>query len=105
MCYSDKYLIHVKPYCDNDINIDESGLAQGPDVVLGLTDKCKLPKKSIISFDKLLLNKPSEDKIYGLGTIREKWLQGAPLMEKSDLQKREKRAYDQPSDGKNIAIA
>ena len=26
-------------------------------------------------------------------------------MEKLDLQKREKRAYDQPLDGKNIAIA
>ena len=26
-------------------------------------------------------------------------------MEKSDLQKKEKRAYDQPSDGENIAIA
>ena len=94
MCYSDKYLIHVEPYCESDTNIDEPGLGQGPDVVLGLTDKCKLPKKSIVSFDKLLLDKLSEDSICGPGTIRENWLQGAPLMEKSDLQKKEKRAYD-----------
>ena len=105
MCYSDRYFIHVEPYCGSDINIEESGLGQRPDVVLRLIDKCKLPKKSIVTFDKLLLHKLSEDSIYALRTIWENWLQGATLMEKSDLQKKERRAYDQVSDGENIAIA
>ena len=110
MRFSGGYLTHAEPYFASDTNIAENRLGQGPDVVLVLIDKCKLPKQSIALFDNLfttlpLLNKLSEDSISGLGTIRENTLQGGPLMKKSDLQKKKSQVYDQASDEKNIVIA
>ena len=64
--------------------------------------------QSPATFDHLFTSLPlpdklSEDSTYG--TIQENLLQGGLLMKKSDLQKRERGAYNKASDGKNIVIA
>ena len=69
------YLIHAEPYCERDKNTEETELGQGPDIVLRLIDKCKLPKQATVTFENLLASLPlldnlSEDSIYGLGTSR-----------------------------------
>ena len=79
---------NAEQYCASATNIEQTGLGQGPDVVLRLINKCKLPRQSIVTFDNFftslsLLDKLSEDSIWGLETR----LQAAPLMIKSDLQK------------------
>ena len=54
LCSSDESLIHAEPCCGSDTNIEETGLVQVPDVILGLIDKCKLPKQSTATFGNLL---------------------------------------------------
>lgn len=97
---------NAEQYCASATNIEQTGWGQGPNVVLRLINKCKLPRQSIVTFDNFstslsLLDKLSEDSIWGLETR----LQAAPLMIKSDLQKKERGAYRQASNGKYIVIS
>ena len=63
LCSSDEYLIYVEPYRESGTNIDKNGLDQGPDAVLGLIDKCKLPKRSTVTFDNLFTALPLFDEL------------------------------------------
>ena len=100
-------MIHAEPYCGSDTNIEETGLGQRPDIVLGLIEKkCKLHKQSAVTFDNLfislpLLDKLSEDSIYGLETIRESHLQGAPLKKSEEGKWEELMIKDQMEEHRN----
>ena len=71
----------------------ETGLGQGSDVVLGMIEKCDLTEGSTVStvaMDNFFTTLPLLDKLtdmgmYGVGTIRENRLQGAPLRKKAVL--------------------
>ena len=41
LCSSD---VHAEPYCCSITDLQETGLGQGPDVVVGFVDNCKLKK-------------------------------------------------------------
>ena len=68
----------------------ETGLGQCSDVVLGMIEKCDLTERSTVAMDNFFTTLPLLDKLtdmgmYGVGTIRENRLQGAPLRKKAVL--------------------
>ena len=88
----------------------EIGLRQGSDVVLGMIEKCDLTKGSTMAMDNFFTTLPLLDKLtdmgmYGVGTIRENRLHGAPLKKKAALQKETRGTFDYTSDGNNLLIA
>ena len=102
--------LHAESYCGKDTDLPETGLGQGFDVALGMTEKCDLTKGSTVTMDNLLTTLPLLDKladmgIYGVGTIRENWQQGAPLKEKAAIQKETKGTFDYTSNGNNLLVA
>ena len=107
---SNGYRLHVEPYCGKDTNLPEIGLRQGSDVVLGMIEKCDLTKGSTMAMDNFFTTLPLLDKLtdmgmYGVGTIRENRLHGAPLKKKAALQKETRGTFDYTSDGNNLLIA
>ena len=100
----------MEPYCGKDTNLPEIGLRQGSDVVLGMIEKCDLTKGSTMAMDNFFTTLPLLDKLtdmgmYGVGTIRENRLHGAPLKKKAALQKETRGTFDYTSDGNNLLIA
>ena len=107
---SNGYRLHAEPYCGKDTNLPEIGLRQGSDVVLGMIEKCDLTKGSTMAMDNFFTTLPLLDKLtdmgmYGVGTIRENRLHGAPLKKKAALQKETRGTFDYTSDGNNLLIA
>ena len=51
---TDKYLFHAELYCGADTKLSDTGLGQGADVVLGLTDKCGLSSGSSVTLTTFL---------------------------------------------------
>ena len=90
--------------------IPETGLGQGCDVVLGMTEKFNLTKGSRVAMEDLFTTLPLLDKLtdigmYGMGTIRENRLQVAPLKNETALQKKTRGTFDYTSDGNNLRVA
>ena len=56
----------LKPYCGASTNIEQFGLGQGPDVVLGLCKMANLHPGTKVYFDKLLMSKLDQG---GTGTM------------------------------------
>ena len=61
----------MKPYCGKDTDLQENGLGQGPDVVLGMIEKCDLTKVSTVAMDNFfntltLLDKLTDMGMYGV---------------------------------------
>ena len=112
-CLSNGYLLHEKPCCGKDTDLPETGLGQGSDVVLGMIEKCDLTEGSTVStvaMDNFFTTLPLLDKLtdmgmYGVGTIRENRLHGAPLKKKAALQKETRGTFDYTSYGNNLLIA
>ena len=107
---SNGYRLHAEPYCGKDTNLPEIGLRQGSDVVLGMIEKCDLTKGSTMAMDNFFTTLPLLDKLtdmgmYGVGTIRENRLHGAPLKKKAALQKETRGTFNYISDGNNLLIA
>ena len=107
---SNGYRLHAEPYCGKDTNLPEIGLRQGSDVVLGMIEKYDLTKGSTMAMDNFFTTLPLLDKLtdmgmYGVGTIRENRLHGAPLKKKAALQKETRGTFDYTSDGNNLLIA
>lgn len=76
LCTSDGCGVQFEPYCGKDTRVEDQGLGQGPNVVLDLVRKAELSEGSRIYFDNLfttfpLLEKMSELKIGGTGTVRQ----------------------------------
>ena len=68
-------------------DLPETGLGQDSDVILGMIEKCDLSKGSTRAMDNFFTTLPLLDKLtdmsmYGVGTIQENRLQGAPLQKK-----------------------
>ena len=77
----------------------ETGLGQGSDVVLVMIEKCDLTKGSTVAMDiffttLLLLDKLTDMSMYGVSTVRENRVQGAPLKKKAALQKEIRGTFD-----------
>ena len=109
-CSPDGYLLHVEPYCGKDTDLPETGLGQGSDVVLGMIEKCDLTKGSTVTMDNFFTTLPLLNKLtymgrYGVGTIQENKLQGAPLKKKAALQKETRGTFDYTSDRNNLLVA
>ena len=107
---SDGYFLHAEPYCGKNTDFPETGLDQGSDVLLGVTENCDLTKASTVEMDNFFTTLPLLDKLmdmgmYGVGTIRENRLQGAPLMKKAALQKETRGTFDYTFDGNNLLVA
>ena len=107
LCSSDVYFLHAKPYCENNTNLPETGLIF--DVVLGMIEKFNLNKWSVVTVDYFFTTLPLLEKLthmdmYGVSTIQENRLQGAPPKKKASLQKETRGTYDYPSDGKKLLI-
>ena len=45
----EKYRLHAEPYCGVDTDLQDTGLGQGADVVLGLIEKCEVKAGSTVS--------------------------------------------------------
>ena len=100
---SDGYFLHAEPYCGKNTDFPETGLDQGSDVLLGVTENCDLTKASTVEMDNFFTALPLLDKLmdmgmYGVGTIRENRLQGASLKKKAALQRETRGTFDYTSD-------
>ena len=74
-----------------------------------MTEKCDLTKGSTVAMDNFfstlpLLDKLTDMSMYGVGTIRENRLQGAPLKKKAALLKKTRGTSDYTSNGKNLLV-
>ena len=110
LCSSDGYLLHGKPCCGKNTDFPETGLEQGSYVVLGMIEKCDLTKGSTVAVDNLFTTLPLLDKLtdmgmYGVSTIRENQLEGAPLKKKAGLQKKNRTTFDYTSERSNLLVA
>ena len=90
---SEGYLFHAGPYGGVDIDLPDTGLGQGADVVLGLIEKCKVKAGSTVPFDNLLtwlplLDELTELGIDALGTLRQNRFHGVPVANKTTLAKK-----------------
>ena len=100
---SEGYLLHAEPYCGVD-----TGLGQGPDLVLGLMKKCEVKAGSTVTFDNLLTSLPLLDEltefgIGALGTLQQNRFHGAPVANKITLAKKSRGSYDFGTSGKNLS--
>ena len=64
---SEGYLLHAERYCGIDTYLPDTGLGQSADVVLGLTERCKVKPGSTVIFDSLFILLPLLDKLTQLG--------------------------------------
>ena len=55
---SEEYILLAEPYCAVDIDLTDTGLDQGADVVLGLIEKCEVKAGSVVTFDNLFTSLP-----------------------------------------------
>lgn len=86
---------YFEPYCGGSTRIPDAGLGQGPNVVLGLVEKMELQPGADLFFDNLftsfpLLEKLSEKKIAGTGTVRQLRLGNTNLPRKKEADKWER---------------
>ena len=106
---SSGYLYHAEPYCGADTQLADTGMGKGADVVLGLLDKCSVPRGHTVYFDNLftsleLLDALSDLGLGGCGTVRENRLGGAPFSDKKVLEKKQRGAMEWLSDGDNLVV-
>ena len=104
---SEGYLLHAEPCCGVDTDFPDTGLGQGADVVLGLTEKCKVKARSTVTFDNLLTSRPllddlTELAIGALDILRQNRFHGVPVATKTTLEKKPRGSYDFATDGKNL---
>ena len=93
LCTSDGAGMKFEPYCGKHTAIRDIQLGQGPNVVMDLVTKAELVTGSEVFFDNLftsfpLLEKLSEAKIAGTGTMRVNRLKKVPIKQKKDLSKK-----------------
>jgi len=93
LCTSSGCGVYFEPYCGKDTNIVDEGIGQGPNVVLDLVQKSKISPGSQVYFDNLftsftLLERLSELKIAGTGTMRQNRIHRVPLKKKKDIEKK-----------------
>ena len=74
-----------------------------------MIEKFDLNKWSVVALDYYFTTLPLLEKLthmdmYGVITIQENRLQGAPPKKKAALQKEARRTYDYTSDGKNLLV-
>jgi len=89
-------LLWVQPYAGSATHIEDLGLGQGPNVVLGLVQQCGLPPGTKVYIDNLFtsldLISHMGDKGYGVtGTLRQNRIIGIPLPNKKQANKELKR--------------
>ena len=94
LCSSDGCGLIFEPYCGRHTWIEDTGLGQGPNVVLSLVKKAELDAGSEVYFDNLftsfpLLNRLSTMKIAGTGTVRMNRLFRVPIMKKKEFEKKD----------------
>ena len=87
---SEGYLLQAELYCGVDIDLPDTSLGQGANVVLGLIEKCEVKAGSTATFDNLftilpLLDELTELGIGALGTLRQNRFYGAPVANKTTL--------------------
>ncbi|KAK4302449.1 hypothetical protein Pmani_025471 [Petrolisthes manimaculis] len=92
-CTADGFLLHAEPYCGLYTNISDTGLGQGPNVVMEMVKKINLEAGQHVVFDNLftsvpLLEKLGDQGIGATGTLREDRLSGAPVMAKKVMEKK-----------------
>ncbi|GBM23837.1 PiggyBac transposable element-derived protein 3, partial [Araneus ventricosus] len=96
---SDGYLFHAESYSGSTTKLPQTGLGQGPDVVLGLMNKVHAREGNHVVMDNLftsipLLNELSKKGFAGTGTIRENRLENAPLPPKKSMKKTSKGTFE-----------
>lgn len=89
--------LHFEPYCGADTDIIDTGLGQGPNVVMNLAQKAGVQRGSMIYFDNLftsfpLLQELSSLGIGGTGTLRKNRLYHVPLPDAATVEKMERGA-------------
>ncbi|GBN85927.1 PiggyBac transposable element-derived protein 2 [Araneus ventricosus] len=96
---NDGYLFHPEPYSGSTTKLPQTGLGQGPDVVLGLMNKVHAREGNHVVMDYLftsipLLNELSKEGIAGTGTIRENRLEHSPLPPKKSMKKASRGTFE-----------
>jgi len=89
-------LLWVQPYAGSSTHIEDFGLGQGPNVVMGLAQQCGLPPGTKVYVDNLFTSLDLIDhmgaKGYGVtGTLRQNRIIGIPLPNKKQANKELKR--------------
>lgn len=89
-------LLWAQPYAGSNTHIEDFGLGQGPNVVMGLVQQCNLPPGCKVYVDNLFtsldLLDNMGDKGYGVtGTLRQNRIIGIPLPNKKQANKELKR--------------
>ena len=106
----EKYRLHAEPYCGVDTDLQDTGLGQGADVVLGLIEKCEVKAGSTLSFDNLLTSLPWLDDLHELGvgaliTLRLNRFHGATAANKTTLAKKLRGSHDFATYVKNLVLS
>ena len=110
LCLPDGYLLHGEPCCGKDTDFPETALEQVSDVLLDVIEKCDLTKGSTVAMENLFTTLPLLDKLtdmgmYGVSTIRENQLEGAPLKKKAGLQKETRTTFDYTSERNHLLVS
>lgn len=100
VCTSDGTLLHVEPYCGCHTKIHDTGLGQGPNVVLEMIDQINLEPGQHVIVDNLFTSLPllenlTKRGIGVTGTLREDRLHGAPLMPRKEMEKKDRGYMEQ----------
>lgn len=110
LCTSGGAGVWYEPYCGRDTKIDDKGLGQGPNVVLDLVEKAQIGRGSEVFFDNLftsfpLLDNLSEKGIGGTGTVRQNRLHKVPIINKKEMEKKERGHADVVYKGDTVLVA
>ncbi|KAF0297800.1 PiggyBac transposable element-derived protein 3 [Amphibalanus amphitrite] len=105
---ADGYLLHAEPYCGRATRLQETGLGQGADVVLGLVEACQVGPGHELFFDNLftsvdLLEVLDARGIGATGTLRENRRGGAPLPSKREMGKKNRGTVAEAHSG-NVTL-
>ena len=77
----------------------DAGLGQSANIVLGLTEKCKVKAASTVTIGNLFTSLPLLDKLIelgigALGTLQQKCFHGAPVANETTLAKKPRGSYN-----------
>uniref|UniRef100_A0A8P4GQ65 PiggyBac transposable element-derived protein domain-containing protein n=1 Tax=Dicentrarchus labrax TaxID=13489 RepID=A0A8P4GQ65_DICLA len=86
------YMFHMEPYCGVHTYLPDTGLGQGPSVVLGLAEQAEVPPGCTFVYDNLFTSLSLIDEMtkrgYGsLGTLRQCHLHDIPFTGVKDFEK------------------
>uniref|UniRef100_A0A3B4VB30 PiggyBac transposable element-derived protein domain-containing protein n=1 Tax=Seriola dumerili TaxID=41447 RepID=A0A3B4VB30_SERDU len=103
------YMFHMEPYCGVHTHLPETGLGQGPSVVLGLAEQAEVPPGCTFVHDNLFTSLSLIDEMtkqgYGsLGTLRQCRLHDIPFTGVKDFEKMPRGSTEVLTEGEKLLV-